>query len=96
MKNIDVEIYLNQLISFFEKNPNDLTELIGTSMKDIFFDKVREACSENVENGDEVTLTNQQLIDIVLDIKGVKGTKEELEVINKIFVKNKFGTFCLN
>jgi hypothetical protein len=96
MKNIDVEIYLNQLISFFEKNPNDLTELIGTSMKDIFFDKVREACTENVENGDEVTLTNQQLIDIVLDIKGVKGTKEELEVINKIFVKNKFGTFCLN
>jgi hypothetical protein len=96
MKNIDVEIYLNQLISFFEKNPNDLTELIGTSMKDIFFDKVRDACSENVENGDEVTLTNQQLIDIVLDIKGVKGTKEELEVINKIFVKNKFGTFCLN
>ena len=96
MKNIDVEIYLNQLISFFEKNPNDLTELIGTSMKDIFFDKVRDACTENVENGDEVTRTNQQLIDIVLDIKGVKGTKEELEVINKIFVKNKFGTFCLN
>ena len=96
MKNIDVEIYLNQLISFFEKNPNDLTELIGTSMKDDFFDKVRVACMENIENGDEVTLTNQQLIDIVLDIKGVKGSKEELEVINKIFVKNKFGTFCLN
>jgi hypothetical protein len=96
MKNIDVEIYLNQLITFFEKNPNDLTELIGTSMKDDFFDKVRVACMENIENGDEVTLTNQQLIDIVLDIKGVKGSKEELEVINKIFVKNKFGTFCLN
>ena len=96
MKNIDVEIYLNQLISFFEKNPNDLTELIGTSMKETFFDKVRESCMENVENGDEVTLTNQQLIDIVLDIKGVKASKEELEVINKIFVKNKFGTFCLN
>jgi uncharacterized protein with gpF-like domain len=96
MKNIDVEIYLNQLITFFEKNPNDLTELIGNSMKDMFFDKVRIACTENVENGDEVTLTNQQLIDIVLDIKGVKGSKEELEVINKIFVKNKFGTFCLN
>jgi hypothetical protein len=96
MKNIDVEIYLNQLITFFDKNPNDLTELIGTSMKDTFFDKVRVACTENLENGDEVTLTNQQLIDIVLDIKGVKGSKEELEVINKIFVKNKFGTFCLN
>jgi len=96
MKNIDVEIYLNQLITFFDKNPNDLTELIGISMKDTFFDKVREACTENVENGDEVTLTNQQLIDIVLDIKGVKGSKEELEVINKIFVNNKFGTFCLN
>jgi hypothetical protein len=96
MKNIEVEIYLNQLITFFEKNPNDLTELIGTAMNETFFNKVRQACMENFENGDEVTLTNQQLIDIVLDIKGVKASKEELEVINKIFVKNKFGTFCLN
>jgi hypothetical protein len=51
---------------------------------------------QNVEKGDDVTLTNQQLIDIVLEVKGVGMTKEEFEVINKVFEKNKFGTFCLN
>lgn len=96
MKNIEVDIYLNQLVSFFDKNPNDLIDLIGDSHKEKFFDKVREVCLQNVENGDDVTLTNQQLIDIVLEVKGVGMTKEEFEVINKVFEKNKFGTFCLN
>ena len=96
MKNIEVDIYLNQLVSFFDKNPNDLIDLIGESHKDKFFDKVREVCLQNVENGDDVTLTNQQLIDIVLEVKGVGMTKEEFEVINKVFEMNKFGTFCLN
>lgn len=96
MKNIEVDIYLNQLVSFFDKNPNDLIDLIGESHKEKFFDKVREVCLQNVENGDDVTLTNQQLIDIVLEVKGVGMTKEEFEVINKVFEKNKFGTFCLN
>lgn len=96
MKNIEVDIYLNQLVNFFDKNPNDLIDLIGESHKDKFFDKVREVCLQNVEKGDDVTLTNQQLIDIVLEVKGVGMTKEEFEVINKVFEKNKFGTFCLN
>lgn len=96
MKNIEVDIYLNQLVTFFDKNPNDLIDLIGESHKDKFFDKVREVCLQNVENGDDVTLTNQQLIDIVLEVKGVGMTKEEFEVINKVFEKNKIGTFCLN
>ena len=96
MKNIEVDIYLNQLITFFDKNPNDLIDLIGESHKDKFFDKIREICLQNVENGDDVTLTNQQLIDVVLEVKGVGMTKEEFEVINKVFEKNKFGTFCLN
>ena len=96
MKNIEVDIYLNQLVSFFDKNPNDLIDLIGESHKDKFFDKVREVWLQNVEKGDDVTLTNQQLIDIVLEVKGVGMTKEEFEVINKVFEKNKFGTFCLN
>ena len=96
MKNIEVDIYLNQLVNFFDKNPNDLIDLIGESHKDKFFNKVREVCLQNVENGDDVTLTNQQLIDIVLEVKGNGMTKEEFEVINKVFEKNKFGTFCLN
>ena len=37
MKYIEVDIYMNQLVSFFEKNPNDLISLIGELQKDDFF-----------------------------------------------------------
>ena len=41
MKNVDVEVYLTNLINFFEKNPNDLIDLIGELKKTIFYDKLR-------------------------------------------------------
>ena len=34
MKNVDIEIYISNLINFFEKNPNDLLVLIGDLQKD--------------------------------------------------------------
>ena len=35
--NIDIEIYMKNFITFFEKNPNDLMELIGVDFKDDFY-----------------------------------------------------------
>ena len=52
MKNVDAEIYLNQLIAFFEKNPNDLIDLIGELKKTKFYKRIKEKVYENVENGD--------------------------------------------
>jgi hypothetical protein len=95
MKNVDVEIYINQFISFFENNPNDLSLLIGELDKTIFFDKVKEQCYKNLDSGEEISVTRQQLIDIVLDIKsGGKPTK--LIDIDKVFKKTNYGYFCLN
>ena len=37
MKNVDIEIYVSQVITFFEKNPNDLMGLIGGLQKDEFY-----------------------------------------------------------
>ena len=68
MKNVDVEIYLNQLIGFFDKNPNDLIDLIGDLLKETFYEKVREQCIKNSEQGGEVSLTQKQIINIVIDI----------------------------
>ena len=42
MKNIDCEIYIKQLISFFESNPGDLMQLIGDVQKEEFYSKLRE------------------------------------------------------
>ena len=96
MKNIDVEIYVSQLISFFENNPNDLMNLIGDSVKENFFNKVREQCYKNVEDGDEVSLTQKQIIDIVVELKMEEVEGGKTLIIHNVFEQNKVGIFCLN
>ena len=66
MKNVDVEIYINQFITFFNNNPNDLLQLIGDVLKDDFYDRVKQQSLDNIENGEDVSLTQKQIIDIVL------------------------------
>jgi hypothetical protein len=96
MKNVDVEIYLNQLISFFEKNPNDLINLIGDSLKDEFYNRVRKQSLDNIENGDDVTLTQKQIIDIVVGLKQDEIKKGKSVIIHEVFEQNRVGVFCLN
>ena len=76
--NIDVEIYLKNFINFFENNPNDLIDLLGNELKEVFYEKVREQCYKNYENEEEITLTQKQLIDIVVSMKKVKNNTNKL------------------
>jgi hypothetical protein len=93
MKNIDVDIYVSQLISFFNNNPNDLIDLIGDSLKEAFYAKIKEQCLKNVKDGDEVSLTHKQIIDIVVKVK--KGEVIESKV-HSIIQETKFGNIFLN
>lgn len=96
MKNVDVEIYINQFISFFEKNPNDLLLLIGDTVKEKFFSKVKERCYYNYQQGEEISLTQKQIIDIVVEIKLEEMDKGKSILIHKVFEQNRLGIFCLN
>ena len=66
MGKVEVDIYMNQLISFFENNPNDLMDLIGNENKTDFYKRVKEQCFVNLNKGDDVSLTKQQLIGPIL------------------------------
>jgi hypothetical protein len=101
MGNVDVEIYVSQLISFFENNPNDLIDLIGDLQKDEFYVKLREKCEENYNKGEDIVLTKNQIVEIVLELKftevPVKKVKVDMIIeIDKIFEKTKFGLIGLN
>jgi hypothetical protein len=96
MKYIEVDIYMNQLVSFFEKNPNDLISLIGELQKDDFFKKVKETCIKNFKENGEVIPTQKQLIDIVVELKQGPVSTYEIKSINQVFQKTKFGILCLN
>ena len=98
MKNLDVDLYITQFRGFFEKNPNDLTSLIGDVLVEDFFKRVEEQCYKNLENGDEVSVTRQQLIDIVVDLKSGESEfeKDFKNAITKVFEHTKYGDICLN
>jgi hypothetical protein len=97
MNNLDVEIYISQLISFFENNPNDLIDLIGESDKDEFYDLIRQQCMSNYENGDDVTLTQHQIIGIVVKLKKKDVNDSQMVIIvDKVFQSTKYGMIGLN
>jgi hypothetical protein len=68
--------------------------LIGDALKETFYDKVRMRCIENYQNGDDVTLSNRQMMEIILEIRNEDST--DIKKISKIFESTKYGTFCLN
>jgi len=96
MKNVDIEIYINQFITFFNKNPNDLIDLIGDLLKDDFYIKVKEQCYKNVENNEPVELTKKQLIGVVVELKNIQYDEIEFKNIESIIQRTQFASFSLN
>lgn len=90
---VDVDIYMNNIIKFFKQNQKDLLNLVPKDKEEEFYVKIREAASDNVENGKEVSLTRMQLIDVC---KELNQKKTEPIEIPATFMKTKFGLICLN
>lgn len=95
MKNVEVEIYLSQLVSFFDKNPNDLMEMVGEENKEVFYEKVKEQCLKNIDSGEDVQLTRNQLLNIVANIRKVDIEKSS-KLVSGVFQETKFGIISLN
>ena len=91
--NVDVEIYMSNILKFFKDNPNELFNLIPLEKKDDFFTKLREVAIKNSEKGDEISLTRQQLIDVCLDIN---GNPQPIENNSNIIIPTIFGEYSLN
>ena len=96
MKNVDVEIYINQFITFFNNNPNDLIELIGDVLKDDFYERVKLQSLDNIENGEDVSLTQKQIISIVVELKKSQNDEVDMDMIKSIIYHTQFAHFSLN
>jgi hypothetical protein len=84
---------MSNLISFFEKNPNDLITLIGDLQKDEFYSKLREECEKNLKEGKDIVLSKEQIVNIVVELKIPDMKYNNLD---KIIQKTKFGDIILN
>lgn len=95
MQNVDVQIYFSQFKTFFNENPRELENLIGKGSPEEFYSEVYKKILENFNKGDELELTQRQIVDVVLKINQM-GYKEEEQIPKEIFQKTEFGLICLN
>jgi hypothetical protein len=86
---IEIDIYINNLIKFFDNNPEDLTNLVPLEMKYKFYEKLKEESYQNYKNGGDVILTQKQISKVVSEInesmfkiKGFQLTKIGLISLN--------------
>ena len=96
MKNLDIEVYISNLINFFENNPNDLMVLIGNLQKEDFYKKLKERSFKNFEKGEDYILTKNQIVEVVLELKLPILAEEKKIQIDKIIQRTKFGDIILN
>ena len=91
--NIDVQIYISQIKTFFDENPNELITLIGNTDPEKFFIEMEKMALINYEKGEDVQLTQNQMLEILVELN-----TEERMVIDKFapISETKFGTIYLN
>jgi hypothetical protein len=75
--NLDVEIYMNNVIKFFKENPNDLLNLVSKDKEEFFYKKVKEVATKNYEKGEDVILTHSQILELCSEINQPKEIKKD-------------------
>lgn len=95
MDNVDVQIYLSQVKTFFEQNPDELISLLGKAKPEDFFNGVARLAAKNLEKGEDVQLTNKQMIDLIVELNKVKKGITVKEILTP-FTETKFGKIYLN
>ena len=99
--NVDVQIYVSNFIKFFRENPNELASIIGQASSDDFYTEVEKAAYENYEKGEDIELTQKQLINIVLKLNKMQP-EEEIERVEENVValapimETSYGLIFLN
>jgi len=93
MRNLDIEIYMTNFKGFFDKNPAQLTQLIGSIDSEKFFDGVRSIVEENSKDEEKaLEPTRKQLIGLILDLNGVTTNIEKVIP----FMEHHMGLICMN
>lgn len=93
MSDLDVEIYMSNFRAFFEKNPNQLVQLIGEIDQELFYKKIREIVEGNSKSETaQIEPTRKQMIDLILELNGVPTNADEVIP----FMSHHMGLICLN
>jgi hypothetical protein len=95
MGNVEIEIYMSNFIGFFKKNPDQLQILIGKLDSEVFYSKIRNLATENLESEKEVAPTRQQMIDLLVSLNSERKTEEIKKVVTP-FMNHHMGQISMN
>jgi hypothetical protein len=90
--NVDVEIYMSEFVRFFKENPDDLINLIGKAKQEDFFNGVRQLAEKNWEEGNDIQLTQKQMIALIVEL----NDKTEEIIVKVPMMVTKHGNIFLN
>lgn len=93
--NVDIDIYMNNIIKFFRENPNDLLNLVPKNKEQALYSKIKEVAILNFNKGEEVGLTQTQLINVCFEVNYVEQQMMD-EFSKEITQKTIFGNIFLN
>jgi hypothetical protein len=78
---------------FFDKNPEQLKQLIGDIDSDKFFNGVRKIVEVNSEDEEKpLEPTRKQLIDLIVKLNGDKKNVDKVIP----YIKHHMGLICMN
>jgi len=86
---VDVEIYMNNIIKFFKDNPKDLLNLVPKDKENEFYLKMKERAFENYEKGEEIPLTQQQIILICVELNQTQLEPPKMTMSQLLVEKSK-------
>ena len=93
--NVDVEIYMNNIVKFFRSNPKDLLNLVPKDKEEEFYDKIREVAIQNSDKGEDAPLTQKQILEICVVVNGGAPQKPKKK-LESFIMETKFGNIILN
>ena len=95
MGNVDIEIYMNNFVGFFKRNPDQLKILIGEINPEDFYSEIKSIAEKNLLDEKEIIPTRKQMVDLLVGMNTNKNKKQITDVVIP-FMEHRMGKIIMN
>ncbi len=95
MGNVDIEIYMNNFVGFFKKNPDQLKILIGEINPEDFYSEIKSIAEKNLLDEKEIVPTRKQMVDLLVGMNTNKNKKQITDAVIP-FMEHHMGKIIMN
>lgn len=93
MGNVDIDIYMNNFVGFFKKNPDQLKILIGEINPEDFYSEIKTIAEKNLLDEKEIIPTRKQMVNLLV---GMNTNKKQITDVVIPFMEHRMGKIIMN